>query len=669
MDEKRKRIETLRALIEEHNYKYYVENAPEISDGEFDALFRELSALEEENPHLITPFSPTQRVGAEPAPHLKKVAHRTPLLSLGNAFSLEEVREFHNRIQRLLPQEEVDYVLEYKIDGLTAVLTYRNGTLEQGATRGDGQTGEDVTHTIRTIPTIPLRLREEVDLEVRGEVYMPLEAFSRFNAMRQERGESTFANPRNAAAGSLRQLNPQVAAQRPLDFAAFELQWWGGGMMARHSKGLQYLQKLGFRVNPYIFCTTIEKVLEGCEELLEQREKQPFALDGLVIKVDRLSQQERLGATARNPRWAIAFKTASQQEVTRVLSIEVTVGRTGTLTPSAHLQPVEVGGATVQRAVLHNMEEIKRKDIRIGDQVLVQRAGDVIPEVVKSLKELRTGEEKEFVMPTSCPVCGGQVKQDEGSPIRRCVNQARCPAQRREAILHFISRGAMNILGLGEKLVDQLLAKELITDAGDLYYLKKEDLLDLERMGEQSANNLLEALETSKEQPFHRLINALGIRHVGTTVARDLVEHFPSMEALMEAREEELQGVPEVGPRIASSVMQYFQEEGNRKLIQKLEKAGLPMAQETGEEAGEQSLQGLRFAFTGSLQELTRSQAQEWVQERGGEVTSSISKSLHYLVVGDKPGSKLKKAQEAGVRVLTEVEFIKGLQEGALHGD
>ncbi len=651
------RIGKLRRLIEEHNYKYYVLAQPEISDEEYDALYRELEQLEKENPELITPESPTQRVGGEPAPFLEKVEHRVPLMGLGNAFNEGEVREFHRRVRDILGERDFSYIIEYKIDGLTAVLTYERGRLIRGATRGDGYVGEDVTHNIKTITTVPLNLPEEVDLEVQGEVFMPGEAFARFNQQREERGEKTFANPRNAASGSLRQLDPRIAASRPLDFAAFALQEIGERRYSCHSQGLEYLKEMKFRVNNFALASSVEELLEKCEEFYGKKAELPFAIDGLVIKVDQLDLRSELGATAKSPRWAIAYKFATQQEVTAVEKIEVTVGRTGTLTPTAHLRPVNVGGAVVKRAVLHNEEEIRRKDVRIGDQVVVQRAGEVIPEVVRVLKELRTGEEEKFVMPEKCPVCGGGVARDEGSPILRCTNQARCPAQRREGILHFISRGAMNIDGLGEKLIDKLLSEGLIADPGDLYSLGQQDLEDLERMGPRSAENALKAIEESRERPFERVLNALGIRFVGATTARLLAREFGSLEKLKRASQDELEAVQEVGPRIARSIIEYFHEEGNQKLIAKLKKAGLQFEEKYKDAV--KKLEGKRFAFTGSMETLTRKEAEELVIERGGEVTSSISSRLDYLVAGEKAGSKLDKAREEGVKILGEEEFKK----------
>ncbi len=660
MAEAEKRILKLRQLIEEHNYKYYVLNEPEISDAEFDALMRELEELEEANPQLVTSTSPTQRVGGEPAPHLEKVEHRIPLLSLGNAFQEGELRDFARRVARLVPGEKLSYVVEYKIDGLTAVLLYEEGVLVQGATRGDGYTGEDVTHNIRTIPTVPLRLREEKDLELRGEVFMPRQAFLELNKKRGEEGESLFANPRNAAAGSLRQLDPRVAASRPLDFAAFELQYLGDGSFDLHSQGLNYLSRLGFRVNQFQICSDIEEVLQACEELFARRDDLAFEVDGLVIKVDELALHESLGSTSKNPRWAIAYKFHAQEEISSVQDIVVTVGRTGTLTPTALLDPVKIGGATVRRAVLHNMEEIKRKDIRLGDKVLVRRAGDVIPEVIKPLTELRSGNEKIYSLPEKCPVCGGRVVQDANSPISRCTNQARCPAQLREGILHFISRGAMNIEGLGPKFIDQLLQNDLIEDAGDLYFLKKGDILSLERTGEKSAENILRAVKDSRSQSFDRVIHALGIRYVGATTARAIANNFSSIHELGKATADELEEIQEIGPKISSSIVEYFREEGNKKLIEKLEKGGVNLGSSGKEEISDgPDFSGTRFAFTGKLKDITRTEAQEMVLQQGGEVTSSISEKLHYLVAGENPGSKLEKARNAKVPILGEDDFLR----------
>ncbi len=652
------RIKQLRRLIEEHNYHYYVLDDPRISDVEFDALMRELEELEKANPQLISPDSPTRRVGGEPASFLQKTSHRIPLLSLSNAFNDGELRDFHNKIRRLLPEEEFQYVVEYKIDGLTAVLNYRGGVLQQGATRGDGITGEDVTHNIRTIKAIPLSLAEETDLEVRGEVYMPRAAFLSLNKNRLAQGESPFANPRNAAAGSLRQLDPKIAASRRLDYAAFSLWREGEPGFNLHSEALEYLRKLGFRVNRFALAADIEEVIDLCHEFTRERLNLPFETDGLVVKVDQLDLQSDLGATAKSPRWAIAYKFAGSQKISRVEDIVVTVGRTGALTPVAHLEPVEIEGAVIQRAVLHNIEEIRRKDIRIGDMVLVQRAGGVIPEIIKSLPEMRQGTEKIFDLPDTCPECGGRVVKDYGSPIARCINQAKCPAQIREGILHFLSRNAMNIEGVGPQILDRLLENNLIADAADLYYLRKQDLLQLERMGEKLAEKILMAIENSKDRPFPQIINALGIRHVGSTTAGILAGRFPTIEALAQADEETLESIPEIGPKIALSLVNYFNEAGNRDLIKRLQAAGVKMFASQDVAKGKQ-LTGARFAFTGTLENLPRKEAEALVIEYGGEVTTSISANLSCLVVGEKAGSKLAKARKLGIRIIDKNEFLK----------
>ncbi len=660
-----KRIEELREEIRYHEHRYYVLDNPEIADAGFDRLMQELDRLEKENPELITPDSPTRRVGGEPLDSFKKVEHNVQMLSLGNAFNAGELREFAARIFRLSEQEDIEFMVEHKIDGLSAILTYRDGLFIQGATRGNGIVGEDVTENLKTIPSIPLRLPENVDLEVRGEVYIGKDNFSKINEKRLEGGEEPFANPRNAAAGSIRQLDPGVAAERSLSLIAYTLVSYGQAEIRSHQEALELLSELGFKVNWHKKCSNIDEVIELCQGWIDKKDELPYEIDGLVIKVNDLALRDELGATAKSPRWAIAFKFPAQQEGTVINDIIISVGRTGALTPTAVLEPVQIDGSTVSRATLHNEDEIRRKDIRIGDHVLVQKAGDVIPEIVKVIKDKRTGREEIFNMPGKCPDCGGEVIKEKGEAVLRCTNITGCPAQRREGILHFVSRNAMNIEGVGPALVDQLLARELIEDYADLYFLKKVDLIDLERMAEKSAANVIEAVEISKERPLYRVIFALGIRHVGAGVARVLSRVYNSIDELSRASIEELEAIDEIGPTIAESIINFFQEPHNQQVISKLKRAGVRLAEETNGKKQDLNghLEGKKFVFTGGLANYTRNEAKEMILTSGGKVTSSISKNIDYLVVGEKPGSKLAKARELGIEILTENEFEKLLNE------
>lgn len=655
--------EELRQEIEHHDYRYYVLDEPEVADVEYDLLMRELKQLEEAYPEIITPDSPSQRVAGAPIEAFDKVVHRVPMLSLDNAFNGEELRAFDQRIKRMSGREDIEYVVELKIDGLTAVLTYTDGSLNRGATRGDGQVGEDVTHNIRTIKSIPLRLKKPVSIEIRGEVYMDKQGFADLNQRREEQGESLFANPRNAAAGTIRQLNAQIAAERPLNLLAYDLIYLGEGEFTTHIEVLNYLEELGFKVNKRQLCSNIEEVVKVTEEWTEQRGQWPFEIDGLVIKINDLALREELGTTAKSPRWATAFKFPAQQRTTTVEDIIPSVGRTGAITPVAILEPVEVAGSTVSRATLHNEDEMRRKDVRIGDIVVIQKAGDVIPEVVKVVESKRTGEEKEFIMPSNCPVCGAQVIRELGEAKHRCTNNLGCPAQVKEGIVHYVSRNAMNLEGVGPSLIDQLLEKELIKDVADLYYLKKEDLIQLERMGEKSAENAIKAIETSKDRPLDRLTFALGIRHVGAGAARVLIEKYKSMDALMNAQEEDLVELDEIGPKIAESIVSFFREERNRELIEKLRQGGVKTEMAEDElEPADTSLAGKSFVFTGGLETLSRGEAKEMVESKGGKVSSSVSKKTGYVVVGKDPGSKYQKAVELGLPILDEEEFKQLLQ-------
>lgn len=658
-DQLKNRIEQLRDVIRHHEYCYYVLDAPEISDAEFDQLMKELESFEEEYPDLITADSPTQRVGGEPLEGFEKVEHSIPMLSLSNAFNAGELKDFVNRVYKLADTKEIEFVVEYKIDGLSAILTYQNGILTVGATRGNGVIGEDVTDNIKTIRSIPLKVKNEINAEIRGEVYISKMDFENINNRRLDKNEEPFANPRNAAAGSIRQLDPRIAAKRSLSMLAYDLVRVEGMELTAHTEALDFLKEMGFKVNWHHKCKDIEEVIELCNEWTEKREELPYEIDGLVIKVNSLSLRERLGNTAKSPRWAIAFKFPAQQKTTIVKDIIISVGRTGALTPTAVLEPAQIAGSTVSRATLHNEDEIRRKDIKIGDHVLVQKAGDVIPKVVKVIKEKRDGSEKEFAMPDKCPECEAEVVREEGEAVTRCTNVTGCPAQKREGILHFISRNAMNIDGVGPALVDQLLEKGLIEDYADLYNLIKEDLIPLERMAEKSADNAIKAIETSKARPLHRLIFALGIRHVGAGAARVLTGKYHSIEELSAATVDQLEGIDEIGPTIAASIVSFFKADHNLEVIGKLRITGVKLKEEVKLAEVSQELTGKKFVFTGSLSKYTRSEIKEMVLSAGGKVTSSVSKNTDFVIAGENPGSKLDKAKELGIKILSEDEFEK----------
>ncbi|NPV92508.1 MAG: NAD-dependent DNA ligase LigA [Firmicutes bacterium] len=650
------KAEQLREEIRRHDHLYYALDMPEIDDAEYDRLYRELVDLEEAFPEIVTPDSPTQRVGGAPLKSFGTVTHRAPLLSLGNAFDDGELVDFDRRVRQAI--EDVEYVVEPKIDGLTIVLIYENGRFISGSTRGDGFTGEDITTNLKTIKEIPLRLRHEVPrLEVRGEAYMSRRAFQRLNQEREERGEPFFANPRNAAAGSLRQLDPQVTASRALQVFIYSILYQEDEPAGTQLDVLDRLEQLGFVVNPWrVHCKDIGMVVEACREGLDKRDHLPYEIDGMVVKVNSVDQQERLGSTSKSPRWAIAYKFPAEQAVTRVRDIITRVGRTGVLTPTAVLDPVRVAGSTVSRATLHNEDIVKQKDVRIGDQVVIHKAGDVIPEVVRSLTEKRTGGEVEFVMPSRCPECGSQVVRLEGEAAARCIGSA-CPAQLREGIIHFASRGAMNIEGLGPAVVAQLTAAGLIHSAADLYYLEAEQLVGLERMGQKSADNLIQAIDHSRENGLAKLLFALGIRFVGERVAKLLAEHYRSLERLQQADYEELKAVPEVGDKIAASIVAYLGDQANRELIERLKEAGVNTEQQVVARTSDSPLAGKTLVLTGTLASFTRKDAQEMIEQRGGRVSSSVSRQTDYVVAGEDPGSKLDKANSLGVAVLDEDQF------------
>ncbi len=660
----RAKIEKLRETIREHEYRYYVLDDPKISDAEFDKLMNQLKALEAKYPDLVTPDSPTQRVGGSPREGFQTVRHKRPMLSLDNAFSYDELREFDRRVRELAGRERVEYVAEHKFDGLSMSLQYDGGVFARGVTRGDGTTGEDVTPNVRTIRSVPLRvdsatlkkLRLAADFEVRGEIIMPRSAFEELNRQQEEQGGKRFANPRNAAAGAVRVLDPAITASRRLDFYAYMLLAGGRVPVKRHSDALEALVKLQFKVSrDWKLCRTLDEVLKYCEAWESRREKLPYEIDGIVIKVNDIALQEELGFTAKAPRWAVAYKYPAHQATTVVKDIQVNVGRTGVLTPVAILEPVQVGGVTVSRSTLHNMDEVQRLGVQIGDTVLIERAGEVIPHVLKVVKEGKN--RRPFVMPKECPVCGTKIHKAEGEVAYRCVNAA-CPAKLKESLLHFAGRHAMNIDGLGAKIVDQLVDKGLVKDFADLYSLKLEQLAGLERMAEKSAQNLLDEIEASKSNSLARLIYALGIPFVGERTAQLLAEHFGSLDKLASATVEELSEVAEVGPKVAASIVEFFSEPANRKLVEKLRKAGLRFTEER-KAPRDSRLAGKTFVFTGALAHRSREDAEELVASHGGKVSSSVSKKTDYVVVGTEPGSKYDKAKSLGVTILDEAQFEK----------
>jgi DNA ligase (NAD+) len=662
------RLAELRREINFHNYRYYVLDYPVISDAQYDHLMRELRRLEEAHPELVTADSPTQRVGAAPAAGFSQVQHRRPMLSLANAFTLEELQAWHRRVSNLLDTSDFALACELKIDGLAVSLAYENGVLVQGATRGDGVVGEDVTQNLRTVRSIPLSLQEEPPpyLEVRGEVYMPFESFRALNQERQERGESLFVNPRNSAAGGLRQLDPKMTAARNLQIWVWGLGDTGAASPpSSHIQAMDWLKSLGLRVNPENrLGQTLEEAYAYYQTWLERRHELPYQVDGVVFKVDSYAHQEALGVVGREPRWAIAFKFPAEQAVTRLLDIGINVGRTGSLNPYAVLEPVVVGGATVKQASLHNEEDIQRKDLRIGDWVTIQRAGEVIPHVVGPVVSRRTGQEQAFRMPERCPECGTPVVKPEEEAMRRCPN-ASCPAQFAELLKHFVSKGAMDVDGLGERWCETLIAQGLVKNVAGLYYVKKEQLLELERMGERLATKIISSIAASKDRPLSRLIFALGIFHVGSEIAELLAQRFSSLDQLAQASQEQLTEIPGIGPKIAGSVAAYFQVPGNRQVIEKLRQAGVKLQQEIPQlESGELPWQGLTFVVTGTLSAMPRREAEARVKALGGSVTDSVTRKTSYLVAGESPGSKLATAQRLGTPVLDEAAFVEMLATG-----
>jgi len=679
LNQVKQRIEKLKAEINYHNYRYYVLDSPVISDAEYDELMRELKKLEEEYPQFLTPDSPTQRVGATPVEAFGVVEHPYPLLSLGNAFSKDELLAWHTRISKLVGSQQFNFACEHKIDGLAVALTYVNGQFTTGATRGDGFRGEDITQNLRTIRSIPLSVPRDAAprFEVRGEVYLPKAGFHKLNQERAAEGLPLFANPRNAAAGSVRQLDPHITAKRPLDIYIYALGYAEGkATPPTHWETMEYLKTLGFKINPNNrLLSTIGQVEKFHHTWAERRESLPYEADGVVVKVNQFDLQEQLGSIGHEPRWAIAYKFPAIQSTTSLIDIGISVGRTGTLNPYAILEPVSVGGVTIRSAALHNEDDIRRKDIRIGDTVLVQRAGEVIPEVIGPVKSKRSGKEKEFNLlkkifdrekqRPACPVCGAEVFKPEGEVMYYCSNAA-CPAQIQERLEHFVSRGGMDIRGIGEKISATLYQKELIRDIADLYYLTQEQLAVLDKMGDKSADNIINAISKSKDTPLPRLIFALGIRHVGEEMAEVIAKHFGSMDKLANASREELMSIPTIGPKIADSIVAFFRQKENKKIIERLKKAGVRLEEKVAKPE-ELPLAGLEFVITGRLEAFAREEAEARIKALGGTTKDNITRKTTYLVIGDEPGgTKLTRAQELGTKTLNEEEFIKLLKQKQL---
>jgi DNA ligase (NAD+) len=656
--EAHRRVQELRERIDHHAYRYHVLDDPEIADVEYDALVAELIDLEKQFPDLVTPDSPTQRVGAPPSGLFAPVRHRTPMMSLDNVFTLEELQAWGRRIEREIGAAS-GFVAELKMDGVAVNLVYEDGRFTRGATRGDGRVGEDITANLRTIPSVPLRLRDAAPafFEVRGEVYMRTDDFEALNQRLGAEGAKTFANPRNAAAGSLRQKDPAITAQRSLSLVVHGVGHVDGRRFASHWEALQAVREWGLRINPENRrLQTLEEVYEFSQHWQEHRHDVPYEIDGVVVKVDSIGQQEELGFTAKAPRWAMAYKFPPEERTTLLKDIRVNVGRTGAVTPFAVLEPVFVGGVTVGQATLHNEDEIKRKDVRIGDTVIVRRAGDVIPEVVGPVVSKRTGEEREFVMPTQCPSCGSAIVREEGEAVARCTGLD-CPSQRVERIFHFAGRGAMDIEGLGYETILDLTGKGYLRDVGDIYYLRPEQLAELEGFGDKRIDNLMKAIEASKERPLSNLLVGLGIRFVGGTAARVLAREAGSLERLQQMTPEELEQIEGIGAKIAHSARTFFEQERNVEVLDKLRAAGVNTVEDGSETSG--PLESKTFVLTGSLQSLTRGQASEVIERLGGKVTSSVSRKTDYVVAGDNPGSKLDRAASLGVEVLDEEGFRK----------
>lgn len=652
------RMDELIDQINYHSNKYYNDDAPEISDYEYDNLMKELIKIEEENPKIKRADSPSSRVGGKPLDKFTQITHKIPMLSLSNAYSDKDLKDFDKRV-RELADDSVEYVVEFKIDGLSVGLTYKNGAFEKGATRGNGVVGEDITENLRTVKTIPLKINDTEEVVVRGEVYISKQNFEKINELQEEQGLQLFANPRNLAAGTLRQLDSKLTAKRPLDIFIFNLEYIENTNLKSHSESLEYLKNLGFKVSTdYKVCSNIDGVIEHIEYWTENRSKLPFEIDGMVIKVNDLQQREIMGYTAKSPRWAIAYKFPAEQKKTKLIDIIVEVGRTGTITPTAILEPVRLAGTTVSRATLHNEDYINEKDIKIGDTVLVQKAGDIIPQVVQVVKDDRDGNEIEFKFPDKCPVCSEPAVRLEGEAAVKCINIS-CPAQIRRGIIHFASRDAMNIEGLGESIVGLLLDNNIIKDISDLYYIKKEDVINLERMGEKSAENLIKAIEKSKQNELYRLINGLGIKYIGVKGAKVLAKNFDSLDEIINADAVKLTNLEEFGDIMANSVVEFFKEEKNITVINKLKEVGVNTESiKNKDESIVNIFEGMKIVLTGTLPTLKRNDAKEMIEERGGKATSSVSKSTTFVLAGEEAGSKLTKANELGVKVIDEAKFL-----------
>ncbi|NER41884.1 NAD-dependent DNA ligase LigA [Bacillus megaterium NBRC 15308 = ATCC 14581] len=660
------RVQELRDLLNQYGYEYYVLDQPSVPDAEYDKLMNELIEIEESSPELKTADSPTQRIGGQVLDAFEKVQHQTSMLSLGNAFNEEDLRDFDRRVRQAVG-DEFSYVCELKIDGLAVSLRYEDGYLVLGATRGDGTTGENITENLKTIRSIPLRIKEPLSMEVRGEAFMPRKSFKALNEAKMERDEVPFANPRNAAAGSLRQLDPKIAAKRNLDIFVYAMTDTGELEIDSHSESLNLLDELGFKTNKERqTCETIDDVIAYIESWQTQRPELSYDIDGIVVKVDSFDQQAELGTTAKSPRWAIAYKFPAEEVVTKLVNIELTVGRTGVITPTAILEPVQVAGTTVQRASLHNEDLIREKDIRIGDYVVVKKAGDIIPEVVNVIEEKRTGEEQEFTMPTHCPECESELVRLEEEVALRCINPS-CPAQIREGLIHFVSRNAMNIDGLGEKVISQLFREQLIKDVADIYTLTKHQLIELERMGEKSADNLIAAIEASKENSLERLLFGLGIRHVGAKAAKTLAQHFETIDKLTKATYDELVAINEIGAKMADAIVAYFTQEEVQELIHELKEYGVNLTYKgpklVSVENVDSVFAGKTVVLTGKLEQLSRNEAKARIEALGGKVTGSVSKKTDLVVAGEEAGSKLTKANELEIEVWDEARLLTELNK------
>ena len=657
--------------LHRHNYLYHALDRPEISDAEYDQLMRKLLEIEAEYPGLVTPDSPSQRVGTTPLSHFPAATHASPMLSLENAFNAQDLRDFDLRVKRFLAREKnLEYICEPKLDGVAVALTYQQGKLVRAATRGNGSTGEEITQNIRTIAAVPLQLQGDFpeQLEVRGEVYMELDAFRKLNAQRREEGESTYANPRNLTAGSLRQLDAQLTASRPLTISCYGIGMISGDPPATHQLLLEALRNWGLRINlgSIQIAKDIEEVILRYDELLQLRDQLPYEIDGMVVKVNSLELQQELGEKSRTPRWAIACKFPARQATTVVESVRLQVGRTGAITPVANLKPVNVSGVTVSSASLHNWDEIKRLGIMVGDTVVIERAGDVIPDIVKVLEEKRNGKEHVIEEPDHCPVCGSPVGRQPGEVVPRCQG-LNCPAKLKEALKHFASRGAMDIEGLGDRLIDQLLRLNLVNSLSDLYRLTREDLFQFDRMGDKLADNLLEAISASKQRPLENFLYALGVRHVGSHLAKLLSRQFSDLEKLRHASREELLAIHEIGPQVAESLINFFSDENNLKLLQEFVELGIN-PQNQNNRSGEK-LAGKIFVFTGALEHFSRKEGEELVESQGGRASGSVSKKTDYVVAGPGAGSKLAKAEQLGIRILTESEFLNLIKPEQEHDE